>query len=55
VAHGAVVLQALPSLPFGPTHNTFCAMTGPADINSTIAQSEAHTRMIFLMIFLQMV
>jgi hypothetical protein len=49
LAQGEIWLQALPSLPLGPTHNTFCAITGLADIDSTIAQTEVHKRMNFLM------
>src|SRR4051812_45859404 len=37
------------SLPVLETHNTFCALTGLAEINSTIAKSELYNRMNFLM------
>ncbi len=55
VRHGAAWLQTAASLPVAETHNTLCALTGLAENNSTIVKSEAHNRMIFLMILPQMV
>src|SRR5260221_922937 len=49
VAQGAVWLQALALLPLLATHNTFCAWTGLAEIDSTIGQNKVHNRMSFLM------
>jgi hypothetical protein len=54
VAHGLTWLQALLSLPFGATQATLCARTGVAEIKSAIVKSEAHNRLNFLMILLQM-
>ena len=38
------------SLPFLATHNTFCAWTGVAEIDSASAPSEVHDTTSFLMI-----
>src|SRR5437868_6770417 len=50
VAHGAVWLQMLASLPPLLTHSTFCAWTGVAEIASSIAPSAEQNKASFLMI-----